>query len=95
MADLILKDTDPKELTTEITDRVIAALTKVLAETAEPRMVDGNRMAELAALSRPTIDRAVREGIIPSIKVGRRRLFEPEKVIAAFAAQSEKGAANA
>ena len=95
MPDLILRELDAELLTTEITDRVIAALTQVLTETAEPRMVDGDRMAELAGLSRPSIDRAVRDKIIPSVKVGRRRLFQAEKVIAAFAAHSEKGAADA
>ena len=94
MADLILRDVDPEKLTAEITQNVVAALTKVLVDSAEPMSVDAERMAKLSGLSRPTIDRAVREGTIPSFKVGRRRLFQPKKVIEAFASQSEKGAAD-
>lgn len=84
MADLILRDVDPEQLRAEIVSEVINALRPLLAEASEPRLVDGYRMAELASVSRPTIDRAVRDGLIPSVLMGRRRLFEPRKVIDAL-----------
>lgn len=94
MADLILRDVDPETLRASIAAEVIAALRPVLAEANEPRLVGGDRMAELASVSRPTIDRKVRDGDIPSILIGRRRLFEPRAVIDALAAATianEKG----
>ena len=37
--------------------------------------------AELLRLSKPTVERFVAEGKIPSYKVGKRRLFDPEELI--------------
>ena len=65
---------------------LLTELKPIIAASAEPRLVDGDRMAELAGVSRPTIDRAVRDGIIPSVRIGRRRLYEPRAVIDAWAA---------
>ena len=90
MPDLIFRDTDPNELREAITAEVVAAIRPLLAEVNEPRLVDGDRMAELAGVSRPTIDRAVRDNAIPSVRIGRRRLFEPRAVIDAFAQATKK-----
>ena len=90
MPDLILRDTDPGELREAITADVVAALRPLLVESREPRLVDGDRMAELAGVSRPTIDRAVRDDIIPSVKFGRRRLFDPQAVINALAGEVDQ-----
>ena len=88
MPDLILRDTDPNELREAITADVVAAL-QPLIESREPRLVDGDRMAELASVSRPTIDRAVRNDIIPSMKIGNRRRFDPQAVIEAWEAATK------
>ena len=85
MADLFLQGIDPDELKASITAEIIEALKPLLADSNEPRLVDGDRMAELAGVSRPTIDRAVRDDIIPSVLIGRCRRFEPRKVIDALA----------
>lgn len=85
MADLFLQGIDPDELKASITAEIIEALKPLLADSNEPRLVDGGRMAELAGVSRPTIDRAVRDDIIPSVLIGRCRRFEPRKVIDALA----------
>ena len=89
MPDLILRDTDPNELREAITADVVAALQPLLIESREPRLVDGDRMAELASVSRPTIDRAVRNDIIPSMKIGNRRRFDPQAVIEAWEAATK------
>lgn len=94
MADLILKDTDPNELRAAIAADVLAAIRPLLANSSAPRLVDGDRMAELAGVSRPTIDRLVRDQRVPSVKIGSRRLFAPQAVIDALAAATianEKG----
>ena len=85
MPDLILRDVDPETLRASIAAEVIAALRPVLAEANEPRLVDGDRIAELTGVSRPTIDRKVRDAVIPSILIGSRRLYEPRAVIDALA----------
>ena len=85
MPDLVLRDVDPSELRKAITADVIAALQPLLIESKEPRLVDGDRMAELAAVSRPTIERKVREGVIPSVLVGSCRRYDPRAVIDALA----------
>lgn len=44
----------------------------------------------LGGISERTIQNYVKRGLIPSVSIGRRRLFNPEAVIAALEAQSEK-----
>lgn len=89
MADLLLRDTDPDELRAAIVADLLAELRPLLAESSDPRLVGGDRMAELAGVSRPTIDRAVRDGLVPSVMIGRRRLFDPQRVIDSLASDSE------
>ncbi|TWU67581.1 hypothetical protein V7x_31560 [Crateriforma conspicua] len=92
MADLLLRDIDPDELRAGIVADVLAALRPVLFGLSEPRLVGGDRMAELAGVSRPTIDRAVRDGLIPSVLIGRRRLFDPQRVIDSLSSAGESRA---
>ena len=51
-----------------------------------PLLVDGNRLAELLSISRPTVDRLVRDDRVPSIMIGTRRLYRPDDVIKALEA---------
>jgi len=88
MGNILLQDFDPEEFRDSITSAVVAAIRPLLAEAQEPRLVDGDRMAELAGVSRPTVDRAVKDGLIPSVKIGRRRLYEPRAVIDSLASAS-------
>lgn len=90
MPDLLLRDTDPDDLRAAIVADVIKALTPMLADSNQPQLVDGDRMAELASISRPTIDRAVRDDIIPSVMIGRCRRYEPRAVIDALANGNKK-----
>ena len=87
MPDLYLQGMDPEQLRADITEMVVAAILPLLVDSQEPRLVDGDRMAELAAVSRPSIDRAVRDNVIPSVMIGRCRRYEPRKVIDALAAR--------
>ena len=56
MPSLFLEGIDPVQLRADITAEVVAALRPLLADSQEPRLVDGDRMAQLASVSRPTID---------------------------------------
>lgn len=67
---------------------VARAMEPLLAQSAEPRLVDRVRMAELLSISTPKLDTMTTAGEIPSVKVGRRRLYQPAAVIDALAAKS-------
>ena len=72
MADLLLRDTDAAELRADIVADVLAALRPLLAESATPRLVDGDATAAMLSVSRPTLDRLRASGAIPSKRIGRR-----------------------
>lgn len=91
MADLLLRDTDRAELVAEITAEVVAAIRPVLAEAAEPRLVDRQRMAELAGISVPMMDRITGEERVPSVLIGRRRMYRPAAVIEALTTAQKEG----
>ena len=96
LGDLILSNVPIEELRAGLAADIISALRPVLTESREPLLVCGDRMAELGGVSRPTLDREVRDGKIPSVLIGRRRLFDPADVIAAWKERTtanEKGPA--
>jgi len=84
MANILLQDFDPDVFRADILRDFVEAMREVLDEEAEPRLVDGDRLAQLLETSRPTIDRLVRDDLIPSIKIGRLRRFEVRKVFDAL-----------
>ncbi len=84
MADLLLRDTDAVEFREAIVADVLAALRPLLAESAAPRLIDGDAMAAMLSISRPTLDRMRASGSIPSVSIGRRRLYCPDSVVAAI-----------
>jgi len=52
-------------------------------------LVDRPAMARLANIGTATLDRLVSSNRIPSVLIGRRRLFDPDPVIAALTAMEE------
>ncbi|TWU24899.1 Helix-turn-helix domain protein [Novipirellula galeiformis] len=91
MADLsITASVSPEDRAAIVAD-VVAAMRPLLSESHEPRLVDGDRMADLLGVSRPTVDRLRAAGEIPSVLLGRRRLYQPAAVVAALAAANENG----
>ena len=47
----------------------------------DKRFITIQEAAQLLSLSVPTIKNQVKQGIIPSYKVGGRRLFDPEELV--------------
>jgi excisionase family DNA binding protein len=45
------------------------------------RFISYMETAQFLGLSRPTIDRLIARGEIPSYKIGKRRLFDPEELV--------------
>ncbi len=82
---LILENADIDVLATTIADIVSKRMESIL-ETHQRRLVDRPAMAQLANIGTATLDRLVAAKRVPSILVGRRRLFDPDPVIAALAA---------
>jgi hypothetical protein len=56
--------------------------------TCEPLIVDLDKLARLLRLSRRWLRAEASAGRIPSILAGKRRLFNPDAVRAAIAAQA-------
>lgn len=72
-------------------DTLAIALADIIAKRIEPmlvarqrRLVDRPTMAELANIGTATLDRLVSSKRVPSVLVGTRRLFDPDKVIDAL-----------
>lgn len=85
-----------------LAERVAAIVVeRVLPNLSQSRrnLVDRPKMAELAGISIPVLDRLVSQKLIPSTTVGTRRLFDPDAVIdslangsgAALKAKSDSG----
>lgn len=74
-------------LRAEVTADVVKAITSLVhAASQQPSLVDRHRQAELLGISVPKLDTLVRDGVIPSKLIGKRRLFDPAAVIAAIPA---------
>lgn len=72
-------------LRAEVTADVVKAITSLVhAASQQPSLVDRHRQAELLGISVPKLDTLVRDGVIPSKLIGKRRLFDPTAVIAAI-----------
>ncbi len=56
----------------EVANRVVRRIRSELSLNRQPALVNGDTLAELLSISRPTVDRLRRDGIIPSIKLGPR-----------------------
>ena len=84
----ILEHADVDVLATKVADIVSNRMVSIL-DNRERRLVDRPAMARLANIGTATLDRLVSAKRIPSVLVGRRRLFDPDPVIAALTALEE------
>jgi hypothetical protein len=81
---LIFEHADVDVLAEKVAD-IITKRMESLLEARQRRLVDRPRMAELANIGTATLDRLVAAKRVPSVLVGTRRLFDPDKVIDALA----------
>ncbi|MFN9912433.1 MAG: hypothetical protein ACK53L_07610, partial [Pirellulaceae bacterium] len=82
---LILEHADVDVLAMKVADIVSTRMESILGNR-ERRLVDRPAMARLANIGTATLDRLVSNKRIPSVLVGRRRLFDPDPVIDALVA---------
>jgi hypothetical protein len=82
---LILEHADVDVLAMKVADVVTHRVESILGNR-ERRLVDRPAMARLANIGTATLDRLVTAKRIPSILVGRRRLFDPDAVVDALSA---------
>lgn len=85
---LIFEHADVDVLATKVADIVSKRMESVLSNR-ERRLVDRPTMARLAGIGTATLDRLVSANRVPSVLAGRRRLFDPDPVIAALCAMGE------
>ncbi len=81
---LILEHADVDALAQAMAD-IITKRMESLLEARQRRLVDRPTMAELANIGTATLDRLVAAKRVPSVLVGTRRLFDPDRVIDALA----------
>ena len=81
---LIFEHADVDVLAKKVAD-IITKRMESLLESRQRRLVDRPTMAELANIGTATLDRLVATKRVPSVLVGTRRLFDPDKVLDALA----------
>jgi hypothetical protein len=81
---LIFKHVDVESLASALAEEIAKRIEPMLV-TRQRRLVDRPTMAELANIGTATLDRLVASKRVPSVLVGTRRLFDPDKVINALA----------
>lgn len=86
---LILKSADVDALADLIATVVVERVAKQL-DANKRRLVDREEMAALANVSVPTLDRLVAAEAVPSLRIGNRRLFDPDAFLDALAAEGGK-----
>ena len=84
----ILTHANVEALADLLADAVAKRVEPLLGKQTEG-LVGRQRMAELANISVPSLDRMVSAAAIPSIRQGTRRLFEPTAVFAAMREASQ------
>ncbi|MGA2958095.1 MAG: helix-turn-helix domain-containing protein [Thermodesulfobacteriota bacterium] len=57
----------------------------------EKRLISIREVSELISISQPTINRMIEAKTIPSYKIGKRRLFDPEEIWAWVKKQKDDG----
>lgn len=81
---LILKSVDVDALADQLAAAVFKRLEPMLA-SRQRKLVDRPTMATLLGVSVPMLDRLVASEQVPSVLVGVRRVFDPDRVIEALA----------
>lgn len=89
---LLVHSTDTDGLVRAIAAALLPEVENLLKRHLDQaKLVDINRLERLTDLSGSTINRLVAKNEIPSVRVGTRRLFDPDAVVRALKDQSEKG----
>lgn len=81
---MIVSESELKILKQNIVDEVAARVEQLLARPHVEAAASREEMAQLLGVGVATIDRLVRDGIIPSMMPCNRRLFLPSRVFAAL-----------
>ncbi len=71
-------------LAVQVAETVVKRLAELFAKPQVEQAVSREKMAELLGVGVATVDRLVRDNIIPSMMPGTRRLFLPSKVYEAL-----------
>lgn len=94
MADLLFRDVDRDQFVDDIVNRVTVAISSKLLKPQELRLVTREEMAQLLAVSVQMLDGLVADGVVPSVRLGTRRVFRPKDVIDAVVTTNTVGGAK-
>ena len=91
---LVLSSEELEQLTQEIVDRVSAVIRDVVATPSAEKAVGREELAQLLGVGIATVDRLVRQDVIPSMMPCQRRLFLPSRVYAALESKQANHTSN-
>ena len=86
MSELIFTGTTANQLADTIVNRLIQKLENTQPCPSNPILNDREETARLLNLSTSTLDKLVRQSLVPSIQVGTKRLFDLQDVANALKA---------
>lgn len=88
MPEILFTGITPDQLADEVARRVSQVLERAQRHVDSPLLTDRETTASLVNLSTSTLDKLVSRGVVPSITVGTKRLFDAAEVAHALKANS-------
>lgn len=85
--------TTPAEME-EFAKAVAKRVIEALRESPHSELLDKEDLARRLGIGTSTIDRQVRKGVIPTVRIGKRVKFDIDAVRTALANQNNKGTSN-
>lgn len=89
MSEILFTGISPDQFADQVASRVSQILEREQRQFDSPLLTDRETTASLLNLSTSTLDKLVSRGVVPSITVGTKRLFDAAEVAAALKADSK------
>ena len=79
MTQILFQGINADDLVQQIAERVTADDAKAMQRNSPPLLTDREETARLLNVSVSPLDKLVRDGVVPSTSVGKKRLFDPQE----------------
>ena len=90
MTQILFQGINADDLVKQIAERVTADVAKAVQRNAPPLLTDREETARLLNVSVSTLDKLVRDNIMPSTQVRKKRLFDPQEAADALKRNSRQ-----